>query len=53
MLSKCVEKSHVIANLSKIAYCMTCEAYYDITDGQLLSKKEVIKTEWTKRKICI
>ena len=47
MLSKCVENSHVeqIANLSKIAYCMTCEAYYDITDGQLLSKKEVIKTE--------
>tara|TARA_R100000049_G_C1863433_1_gene26008 strand:+ start:8 stop:196 length:189 start_codon:yes stop_codon:yes gene_type:complete len=44
-LSKCVENSHVIANLTKIAYCMTCEAYYDITDGQLLSKKGVIKTE--------
>ena len=59
MLSKCVESAHVIdffvpgpkllggivTRLSKIAYCMTCEAYYDITDGQLLSKKEVIKTE--------
>ena len=45
MLSKCVENAHVIANLPKIAYCMTCEAYYDITDGQLLSKKGVIKTE--------
>jgi len=51
MLSKCVENAHVIdffvpgPKLSKIAYCMTCEAYYDITDGQLLSKKGVIKTE--------
>ena len=45
MLSKCVENSHVIANLPKMAYCMICEAYYDITDGQLLSKKEGIKTE--------
>ena len=45
MLSNCIEKLHVIANLPKMVYCMTCESYYDITDGQLLSKKEVIKTE--------
>ena len=55
MLSKCVRNSHAIAKISKIdwiddhpatlVYCMICEAYYDITDGQLLSKKGVIKTE--------
>jgi len=51
MLSNCIEKLHVIANLPKMAYCMTCEAYYDKTDDQLLAKKGVIKTEWTKGKI--
>ena len=49
MLSKCVENSHIIAKLgypfTKLAYCMTCEAYYDITDGQLLSQKGGDKTE--------
>ena len=45
MLSNCIEKSHLIANLPKMFYCMTCEAYYDMIDGQLLSKKGVIKTE--------